>query len=120
MNSLRFPYLCGILLLALLVACSQQQRTDNLKERTAQATAEAKRDTKAIAAGIREGWNRDKPLDVNSATREQLLTLPGMTAPLATRIIAGRPYNEPADLVTRHILQKKQYDKISARLIAKH
>jgi hypothetical protein len=48
------------------------------------------------------------------------MTLPDVTAPLANRIIAGRPYNEPADLVTRHILPKKHYDKISARLIAKH
>ena len=112
--------LCAVLLVSGLVACSQQQRTEDLKEQTAKMTAEAKRDAKAVAAGIREGWNRDKPLDLNSATKEQLQTLPGVTAPLADKIIAGRPYNAPDDLVTRHILRKPVYDKISDRLAAKH
>ncbi len=120
MNLHRATSLFGILLLLLLAACTQQQRTQDLKERTAQATAEAKRDTKAIVAGIREGWSRDKPLDINSATKDQLVTLPGVTAPLADRIISGRPYKDPSDLVTRHILRKTQYDKISDRLVAKH
>ena len=120
MNSLRFACLFGILLSILLVACTQQQRTQDLKEKTAQATAEAKRDTKAIAAGSRDGWNRDRPLDVNRATREQLITLPGVTSTMADRIVAGRPYKDPADLVTRHIVRKAEYDKISDRLVAKH
>lgn len=113
-------YLCAISLLAGMVACTQQQRTEDLKEKTAQVTAEAKRDAKAVAAGIREGWNRDKPLDLNSATKEQLITLPGVSAVTADRIIAGRPYNAPADLLTRHIMRKTDYDKISDRLTAKH
>ena len=112
--------LCAVLLVGVLVGCSQQQRTEDLKEKTAQVTAEAKRDAKAVAAGIREGWNRDKPLDLNSATKEQLQTLPGVTAPMADKIIAGRPYSAPDDLVTRHILRKAAYDKISDRLAAKH
>jgi len=112
--------LCAIVMVSALVGCSQQQRTEDLKEKTAQITAEAKRDAKAVAAGIREGWSRDKPLDLNSATKDQLQSLPGITAPLADKIIAGRPYNAPADLLTRHILRKPVYDKISDRLIAKH
>jgi DNA uptake protein ComE-like DNA-binding protein len=110
---------CAVLLGSALVGCSQQQRTEDLKEKTATVTAEAKRDAKAVAAGIREGWNRDKPLDLNSATKEQLQSLPGVTAPIADRILAGRPYNAPADLLTRHIVRKAEYDKISDRLTAK-
>src|SRR5512140_3639275 len=77
----------AILLLGALAGCVQQP-TPDLQERTAQATAEVKRDAKAVAAGIREGWSRDKPLDLNSATREQLLSLPGVTAAQADRVIA--------------------------------
>jgi competence protein ComEA len=73
----------------------------------------------AVAEGIREGWSRDKPLDLNSATREQLLTLPGMTEAEADQVIAGRPYEEPAELVTRRILSKTEYDKISDRVTAR-
>jgi DNA uptake protein ComE-like DNA-binding protein len=78
-----------------------------------------KRDAKAVAAGIREGWSRDKPLDLNNATKEQLLSLPGMTAAEADKLIAGRPYDDPNDLVKRHILPKAEYDKIADQVTAK-
>jgi DNA uptake protein ComE-like DNA-binding protein len=105
--------LCG------LSACTTNQNPQELKEKTAQATAALKVDAKAVAAGVREGWSRDKPLDINSATREQLSSLPGVTDAEADGIIAGRPYGDPAQLVTRHILPKIKYDKIADRLKAK-
>ena len=80
---------------------------------------EIKQGAKAVAEGVREGWSRDKPLDLNAATKEQLLKLPGITPAQADRIIAGRPYDDPKDLVTRHILPQTEYDKISDRLTAK-
>jgi competence protein ComEA len=89
------------------------------KEQTAQATAELKSDAKAVASGIREGWSRDKPLDLNTATKEQLTSLPGITAAEANRVIARHPYNEPGELVTRRIMPKSEYDKIADRLTAK-
>jgi hypothetical protein len=56
----------------MLVGCTQQGSQDP-KEQTAQATADVKRDAKAVAAGISAGWNRDKQLDLNTATKDQLL-----------------------------------------------
>src|SRR6267142_49263 len=119
MNILRVWRAFAILLLAVLVGCNQPQNSQDLKEKTAQATAEAKRDAKAVAQGISEGWSRDKTLDLNTATKDQLLTLPGMTAAEAERVIAGRPYDEPGDLVTRRIMTKAQYDKIADRITVK-
>ena len=119
MHFLAYRQVSIILLLAALAGCTQQQKSQDLKERTAQATAEVKRDAKAVAAGIREGWSRDKPLDLNSATKKQLLSLPGVTAAQADRVIAGRPYNEPGEVVTRRILPKSEYDKIADRVTAK-
>jgi len=108
-----------ILLLAALAGCTQPQNSQELKEKTAQATAEVKRDAKAVAAGIREGWSRDKPLDLNLATKEQLLSLPGMTEAEADRVVAGRPYNDPTDLLKRHVMPKAEYDKIADQVTAK-
>jgi DNA uptake protein ComE-like DNA-binding protein len=119
MAFLRYRYVSTILLLTALAGCTQQQNTQELKEKTAQATAEVKRDAQAVAAGIREGWSRDKPLDLNSATKEQLLSLPGVTAAEAGRVIAGRPYNDPGELVTRRIMPKTDYDKIADQVTAK-
>jgi len=120
MKMLRYRHVPIILLLAGLAGCNQQQSTQELKEKTAQATAEVKHDAEAMAAGIREGWSRDKPLDLNTATKEQLLSLPGVTGPEANRVIAGRPYAAPGDVVTRRIMPKTEYDKIADRVTAKN
>jgi competence protein ComEA len=110
------------LMLAGLVGCTQQQQSpDDLKEKTAQVTAEAKSDAKAVAEGIREGLSRsdNKLLDLNSASKSQLMTLPGVSAAQADRVIAGRPYSDPGELVTRHIMPGAEYDKISGKVTAK-
>ena len=117
LSQLRF--LLAIVLLAGLVGCSPNQSPQELKEKTAHATAELKTDAKAVAAGVREGWSRDKPLNVNTATHEQLISLPGITGAQADRVVEGRPYDDPGQLVTRGILSKGQYDKIADRLTAK-
>ena len=117
MKFLRFACIPGILLLA---GCTQpQQSPQDVKERTAEATAAIKSDAKAVAEGGREGWNRNKPLDLNTATRDELMSLPGMSPAEADRVIAGRPYDDASDVVTRHILPKAEYDRISDRITAK-
>lgn len=112
-------FVLAIVLLCGLAACAPNQNPQELKEKTARATAELKGDAKAVAAGVREGWSRDKPLNVNTATREQLLSLPGVTGAEADGVIAGRPYDDPGQLVTRRILPQGKYAKIADRLTAK-
>lgn len=109
----------AILLLVSLVSCIQPDNPQDLKEKTAKATENAKRDAKAVAEGIREGWSRDKPLNLNTATKDQLATLPGITSAEADRIIAERPYRETDELVSRHILPKSKYDRIADLVKAK-
>ena len=119
MDFFRCRHVCMLFLLAMLVGCTEQQSSQDLKEKTAQATADVKRDAKAVAAGISEGWSRDKQLDLNTATKDQLLSLPGVTAAEADRVIAARPYSEAGDVVTRRIMPKREYDKIADRVTAK-
>ncbi len=119
MRFLRELIVLAIILLCGLAACTNKQDPQELKEKTARATAELKVDAKAVAAGVREGWSRDKPLDLNTATREQLTSLPGVTGVEADGVIAGRPYDNPDQLVTRRILPQSKYDKIADRLTAK-
>lgn len=108
-----------ILLLISLVSCIKPDNPQDLKEKTAKATEDAKRDAKAIAEGIREGWSRDKPLNLNTATKEQLQSLPGITSAEADRVIADRPYHDPQELVSRNILPKSKYDRIADLVKAK-
>lgn len=110
----------AIALSILLAGCtSQQQDPQQLKEKTAEATATLKRDAKAVAEGVREGWSQDKPLDLNHSTKDQLMALPGVSPADADRVIEGRPYSNPNELLARHIVSKTEYDRISDRITAK-
>jgi DNA uptake protein ComE-like DNA-binding protein len=111
--------LTGVLAL-LFTACTQkQQNPDEIREKTADATAQLKSDTKAVVEGVREGLSRDKTVNLNTATEDQLITLPGVTHTRATRVIAGRPYDDPHDVVTKHILSEEEYKRIKDRITTK-
>jgi DNA uptake protein ComE-like DNA-binding protein len=105
--------------LAGLSACSKDN-PDEIRQRTAEATATMKRNAKAVAEGVKEGMSRDKTVNINKASREDLLTLPGITERQADRIIAERPFNDAHDLVTRRVVSQEEYDKIRNRVIAGH
>jgi hypothetical protein len=98
---------------------SPKQNPDQVREKTAEATAALKQNARAMAQGIREGWKRDHPLDLNSATSTQLASLPGIDAELADKIVANRPYQSPQDLVQRRILSRQAYARIADRVTAK-
>ncbi len=107
-------------LAVLVTGCTQKpQNPDELREKTADATAQLKTDTKAVVEGVREGLSRDKTINLNTATQEQLETLPGITHIRAGRVIAGRPYDDPHDVVTKHILSEQEYKRIEDRITAK-
>lgn len=113
--------LCVILCSALILCgCAPKESSpDAVREHAADATAKFKEDAKAVAQGVREGWTRDNSVDINSASKEQLESLSGMTPKIAESIVSHRPYANPSELVDQHILSKTAYDKIADRLKAK-
>jgi len=58
-------------------------------------------------------------LDINSASKQDLMTLPGIGDALSQKIIDGRPYRAKNELVQKKIIPQATYDKISDQIIAK-
>jgi DNA uptake protein ComE-like DNA-binding protein len=53
-----------------------------------------------------------KEIDLNSAGRDELLALPGMSDELADRIIENRPYRNKLDLLVRLVIPEDVYEGI--------
>jgi DNA uptake protein ComE-like DNA-binding protein len=101
-------------------AWTNKDNPDEIRQRTAEAAETMRRDAKAVAEGVKEGMSRDKTVNINTASREDLLSLPGITQHEADRIIAERPFDNAHDLVRRRLISEAEYAKVRDRVIAGH
>ncbi len=57
-------------------------------------------------------------VDINHATTEELMKVPGMTASWAGRIVRFRPYRSKQDLLDNGVVTSEVYDRIKDYIIA--
>ena len=104
------------LFFAFCLACTNQS-PDQIRQKTAEGTAALKRDTKAVAQGVKEGLSSKRSIDLNKSSKDDLTSLSGIDARKADHIIAERPYANPHQLVTRHVLSEDEYSQIQDQVV---
>jgi DNA uptake protein ComE-like DNA-binding protein len=108
MNRKVLVSLCTLLVAVLLITLSPAQTSSGSDQ--SNSTAASKKSSAKSATKI----------DLNSATKDELQTLPGIGDATADKIIAGRPYKAKSELVTKKIVPKSTYEKIKGQVIAHH
>jgi DNA uptake protein ComE-like DNA-binding protein len=109
--------LTGVVLTILAASprAAQSQDTSAAGTQKAPATAPREHPTTA-AAGMTPAADR---IDINSASRDSLMTLKGIGDAYADAIIKARPYKTKRELVDRKVIPAATYTKIKGRIIAK-
>src|SRR6476469_4519439 len=118
----------------LISACSQQdtektkqeaaKATEQIKEGSKVAAVELKKDlkeaatqTKAIAEGVKQGLETpDKAVNVNTASKTKLQTLPGIDEETAGRIMKGRPYHTTDEVGAKGVVSPEQVNAIKNKI----
>src|SRR5262245_24323933 len=116
---------CSIALAAFVLAGVGVGRAQSSGTTKAPATTSGqtttKPSTKAPASSTKTTQAKSTAplMDINHATKEQLMTLPGIGDALADKIIAGRPYKSKSELKSKKVIPSATYSKISSEIVAK-
>ena len=59
------------------------------------------------------------PIDINSASAEELQAIPGIGEAYSKKIVENRPYARKDELVKKKVVPQATYDKIKDQVVAK-
>jgi competence protein ComEA len=116
-SSIRSLLFAAALLLCASVAVAVEDKAATSAD--TKAVSGAKAPEKSAKAKDTKSSAKVKLVDINSASKKELMTLPGISGADADKIIAGRPYLSKAHLVTHDIVSRPTYETIKTKVVAK-
>lgn len=104
-------------LCAMILAASVSFAADRRVAPLATITTDVEHDSGAVEKETDTA--RGELIDINSAPKKQLKALKGIGVEYSDRIIAGRPYANKEQLVTKKIIPKEIFEAVKDHIIAK-
>ena len=107
-------------------AADTTQKAKEDAKKAAQKLGEASKEfahkAEVVGQGVKEGWDRDnfQVVDLNTGSESELRSLPGLSKEDVQKIIGGRPYKSPHELVARGIVSEDRFREIGNRIVVKN
>jgi competence protein ComEA len=95
--------------------------TDGLAQ-TPPAKSEAKpaaKEPAKPATDAKKDMGKHEPIDINTASADELKVVPGIGDAYSKKIIDNRPYKRKDELVAKKVVPQATYDKIKDHIVAK-
>ena len=110
--------LLSALVLATSLSFAQNDQTGASTSSNQSTTTTTTKKTRKSSTASDTSSKTSGKLDLNTATKDQLMSLPGITDADAQKILDGRPYRAKNQLLSKGIISKDEYAKIKDQIVA--